>query len=55
MSKRKVSEKEYNETFAALKVLEAMFHAGKIKEHIFKNILNDHKDIIDLHDFKCYA
>lgn len=53
--RKKVSQKEYNETYAALKVLQAMFKEGKIKEHVFKNILNDHKEVIDLSEFQCYA
>ena len=55
MQKRKISEEEYNRIFAALKLIEALFLDGKIKYHVFKNILYDYDDIIDLSMFKCYT
>jgi len=53
--KNKLSEEEYNLTYAALKLIENLFKQGKIKKHVFKNILNDFKDTIDLTQFLCYT
>lgn len=53
--KKKLTEKEYNETYAALKLIEGLFRAGQITKNVFKNILNDYKDVVDLQDFRCYT
>ena len=53
--KRKISEEEYTNTYAALKLIENLFKQGKIKKHIFKNILDDYGDVIDISTFKCYT
>ena len=53
--KKKLTKEEYNTTFAALKLIEHLFKAGKIKQHIFKNILADYRDSIDISAFKCYT
>lgn len=53
--KKKLSEEEYNITYAALKLIENLFKQGRIKQHIFKNILEDYRDSIDISDFKCYT
>lgn len=41
-----------DEIFAALKVLEAMYAQGLIKEHVWKNIKKDFIGIVDLTQFK---
>lgn len=53
--KRKLSDEEYDITYAALKLIENLFKQGKIKKHIFKNILNEYKDSIDLTQFLYYT
>ncbi len=53
--KKKLSEEEYNITYAALKLIENLFKQGRIKQHIFKNILEDYRDSIDISAFKCYT
>ena len=53
--KKKLSEEEYNITYAALKLIENLFKQGRIKQHIFKNILDDYKGSIDISAFKCYT
>lgn len=52
--KRKISEEEYNATYAALKLIENLFKQGRVKKHIYKNILADYADVIDISGFKCY-
>lgn len=37
--------------FAALKLIEQLFRDGKIPEFIFRNILNDYADIVDVTEF----
>ncbi len=49
-----MTQDEYNKIYAALKLIENLYKQGHIKKHIFKNILEDYKDCIDLSDFKCY-
>lgn len=53
--KKKLSEEEYNLTYAALKLIENLFQQGKIKKHVFRNILNEYSDRIDISAFKCYT
>ena len=40
--------------YAAIKLIENLYKQGKIKKHIFKNILNEYKDYIDISEFQCY-
>ena len=37
--------------FAALKHIEQLFRDGKIPEFMFRNILNDYADIVDVTEF----
>ena len=52
---KEIDKKEYNKTFAALKLIEALFIDGKIKYHVFRNILDGYKDVVDLSEFNCYT
>lgn len=52
---KEIDKNEYNKIFAALKLIEALFIDGKIKYHVFRNILDDYKDVVDLSGFKCYT
>lgn len=55
MNRIKVTEEEEkNKIYAALKLIEALYKNGKIPKHVFKNILEEKKNIIDLKDFQCY-
>lgn len=54
MNRIKVTEEEKNKIYAALKLIEALYKNGKIPKHVFKNILEEKKNIIDLKDFQCY-
>lgn len=38
-------------TFAALKLIEALYQDGKIKSHVYENILNDSSKIVDITQF----
>ena len=38
--------------FAALKLIEDMYHHGKIKKHVFRNILNEYADCVDISQFQ---
>ena len=53
-NKPKITEQEKNEIYAALKLIEALYINGKIQKHVFKNILEQKKNIVDLKEFKCY-
>lgn len=44
------TKKEYI-TFAALKLIEELYHQGKIKKHIYENILKDNAKIVDITQF----
>ena len=37
--------------FAALKLIEQLFRDGKIPEFMFRNILNDYADVVDVTEF----
>lgn len=36
------------ECFAALKLIELLYKDGHISQLVFKNILNEHSDVIDI-------
>ena len=38
--------------FAALKLIEQLYHDGQLPAHIFRNILTDYTDVVDLSKFK---
>lgn len=37
--------------FAALKLIEQLYKDGQLPKYIFRNILNDYADIVDLSQF----
>lgn len=39
------------EIYAALLFIKYLYKNGKIKEHVYKNILNDYKNSIDISNF----
>ena len=39
------------EFFAALKLIEQLYQDGHIPQYMFKNILNEHRDIADITEF----
>lgn len=47
-------EKESKYVFAALKLIEKLYHDKLISERVFVNILNDCADIVDLSQFVIY-
>ena len=49
-----VDEKDSIHVFAALKLIEQLYHDGQISARMFQNILNDYADIIDLSQFVIY-
>ncbi len=46
---------ESNKTFAALKLIEKLYIDGDINETVFRNILRENTDKIDISCFKCYT
>lgn len=48
---KKISHEEKNRIYAALKLIENLYKQGLIKKHVYKNILNDYKNCVDLSDF----
>lgn len=51
---KQISKNEKETIYAALKLIENLYKQGKIKQHIFKNVLNEYKDYIDISEFQCY-
>lgn len=49
-----VDEKDSKHVFAALKLIEQLYHDGLISARMFQNILNDYADIVDLSQFVIY-
>jgi hypothetical protein len=41
--------------FAALKLIEQLYKDGQIPEYMFRNILNDYADVVDLSQFTVLA
>ena len=39
------------EIFAALKLIEQLYQDGHIQQYMFKNILNEHRNIVDITEF----
>lgn len=39
------------EIFAALKLIEQLYQDVHIPQYMFKNILNEHRDIVDISEF----
>ena len=38
--------------FAALKLIEYIYHCGMIEKHVFQNILNEYADRVDISQFQ---
>ena len=51
---KQISKNEKAKIYAAIKLIENLYKQGKIKKHIFKNILNEYNDYIDISEFQCY-
>lgn len=49
-----MTEKQSN-VFGALKLIEQLYLDGQIPGYIFRNILKDYGDEIDVAGFRCYA
>ncbi len=52
MCRNIVSQKEYDMIYAALKLIENLYKQGLIKQYIYRNILADYKDIVDIREFE---
>lgn len=48
-------KKSDGKIFSALKLIEALYLDKRISYEMFRNILNDYKDVVDLSDFACYT
>lgn len=46
-----LSEEEYNTTYAALKLIEALYKQGKVQKHVYNNILLECSEKIDISNF----
>lgn len=49
-----MTEKQSN-VFGALKLIEQLYLDGQIPGYLFRNILKDYGDEIDVTGFRCYA
>ena len=41
-----------NRLFAALKLIEYIYHCGMIEKYVFRNILNEYADRVDISHFQ---
>jgi len=41
-----------NRLFAALKLIEYIYHCGMIEKYVFRNILNEYADRVDISQFQ---
>ena len=48
------NSREYRTTYPALKLIECLFQKEQISGTVYRNILRDYSDEVDLSDFKCY-
>lgn len=48
-----IADKESN-IFGALKLIEQLYLDGKISGYVFRNILREYQDKINVSDFVCY-
>lgn len=48
-----MQDKENNKLYIAIKLIEILYKEGKITKTIFKNILNEYSDRIDITSFQC--
>lgn len=46
-----ISKEEKNKKYAALKMIQCLYEQGKIKKHIYKNIILENKRYIDEKEF----
>lgn len=51
---KQISKNEKETIYAAIKLIENLYKQGKIKKYIFKNILSEYNDYIDISEFQCY-
>lgn len=49
--KKEISKEEYNNLYAALMLIQALYKQGKVEKHVFKNILKEYSDRIDITAF----
>lgn len=49
--KTNIDSSENSTTYAALKLIEYLYHSGMIQKHIFQNILSEYSDRIDISAF----
>ena len=48
------NSKEYRTTYAALKLIEYLFQKGQISDTVYRNILRDYGDEVDLSDWNAF-
>lgn len=41
--------------YVALKMIESLYRENKIREIVFRNIVNEFSTIMDVSEFSCYA
>lgn len=41
--------------YMALKMIESLYRENKIREIVFRNIVNEFSTIMDISEFSCYA
>lgn len=41
--------------FAALKLIEQLYHDGEIPAHILRNAIREYGDVVDVSSFECFS
>ena len=47
-----ISDEEANKIYAAIKLIENLYKQNLIKEHVFKNIVKEYSNCVDLSNFR---
>lgn len=55
MPKQKISEHDADTLYAALRLIENLYKQGRVKKCVFRNIIKECSEKIDITPFQCYT
>ena len=47
----KKAKEDANKIYAALKLIQHLYKSGKVKEYVYRNILKEYREYVDISDF----
>ena len=50
----KKAKEDTNKIYAALKLIQHLYKSGKVKEYVYRNILKEYREYVDISDFLWY-